>query len=461
MTAPTLAAAPALPRRLLPVLFIGVFMAALDTAIIGPAIPALREAFGVDNRRIGLVMIVFILLSLSSTALMANLSDRRGRRPVFLGSVALFAFGSLLIAASPSFWMLLVGRAVQGAGGGGIIPTASAVIGDQLPPDKRGRALGLVGATYGMAFVLGPPLAALLLVVASWHWIFLINLPIAAVVIWLGAQALPRREAAAAARAATNAQAPLDLAGIVIVFALLSSLVLGITRVADGLTGLHLWPAFLAAAALLTPLLIAVERRAAMPMIPPTLFTRRRLVTAYVLTLGSGFGMGGVSFLTSIAQLADGVSARNAGFALLPLVVCSMVGSAGSGRMLHRAGPRSQILAGFALLALGYAASAQTGWGLTGFLVASMPVGLGVGILVGGALRTIAIEEAPEALRTSAQGLINIGISIGTLLSAAAIGAIADFGGGGAAGFGTAYVGVAVVMAAMFALALALREPTA
>ncbi|MBU6259845.1 MAG: MFS transporter [Burkholderiales bacterium] len=453
MTAPTLAAAPALPRRLLPVLFIGVFMAALDTAIIGPAIPALREAFGVDNRRVGLVMIVFILCSLSSTALMANLSDRHGRRPVFLGSVTLFALGSLLIAASPRFWMLLVGRAIQGAGGGGIIPTASAVIGDQLPPDKRGRALGLIGATYGMAFVLGPPLAAALLVVASWHWIFLINLPIAAAVLWLGHQALPRR------RVQPAANAPLDLAGIVLVFALLSSLVLGITRVADGLSGLQLWPAFLGAALLLTPLLIAVERRAAMPMIPPTLFGRRRLVITYGLTLGSGFGMGGVSFLTSIAQLADGVSARNAGFALLPLVLCSMVGSAGSGRMLNRAGPRRQILAGFALLALGYAATSQTGWGLAGFLLASMPVGLGVGILVGGALRTIAIDEAPQALRASAQGLINIGISIGTLLAAAAIGAVADFGGGGAPGFGRAYVGVALVMAAMFALALALREP--
>jgi MFS family permease len=87
-----------------------------------------------------------------------------------------------------------------------------------------------------------------------------------------------------------------------------------------------------------------------------------------------------------------------------------------------------------------------------------MPVGLGVGIVVGGALRSIAIDEAPVAVRGAAQGLINICTSIGTLLSAAAIGAIADFGGGGASGFGIAYLAVAALMAVMLAITLALRD---
>src|SRR5437763_627504 len=91
-------------RRLMTVLFIGVFMAALDTAIIAPAIPALREAFLIDNRRVGLVMIAFILASLSSTAPLASLGDRYGRRPVYLLSISLFALGSLIIALAPTFW---------------------------------------------------------------------------------------------------------------------------------------------------------------------------------------------------------------------------------------------------------------------------------------------------------------------------------------------------------------------
>ncbi len=442
------------PRRLMPALFIGVFMAALDTAVIAPAIPALREAFAIDHREAGLLMVVFVLCSLSSTALLANLGDRHGRRPVYLAGVTCFALGSLIIALSPSYWMVLLGRAVQGFGAGGIIPTASAVIGDAVPARERGRALGLIGAIYGMAFVLGPPLAALLMLAASWHWIFLINLPIAALVLWLAAHSLPRAEHVAA-------QAPLDRSGIVLVVLGLVALVLGITRFADGFVGLPLWPGFLGAAGLLLAWLVRVERRAAAPMIPMNLFAQRQLATTYALTVGAGFGMGSVIFLSSIAQLAHGIEPRHVGFVLLPLVLCSMAGSMGAGRLLNRLGPRTLILLGFGHLALGYALSALVGFGLWFFLLATMPVGLGVGIVVGGALRSIAIDEAPPAQRGAAQGLINICTSIGTLLSAAVVSAVADFGGGGARGFAVAYLGVAATMLAMQMAALRLRPHSA
>jgi MFS family permease len=432
----------------MPVLFVGVFMAALDTAVIGPAIPALRDAFGVDNRQVGLVMSVFILCSLCSTALMANLSDRHGRRPIYLASVACFALGSLCIAISPRFWMLVASRAIQGIGAGGITPTASAVIGDLFPAAERGKALGLIGATYGMAFVLGPPLAALLMVALSWRWIFLVNLPIAAVVLYLGARVLPPGRAA-------GARAAVDLHGILATSALLTCFVLGITRIVDALANVTLWPWFLGAAAALLALLIAAEKRAEQPMIPLSLFANRRLATAYLLSIGSGFGMGGVIFLTSIATLSYAVTSQHAGFVLLPLVVCSMLGSMLSGRLLNRIGPRGLLLIGFALLAAGYGGSAITGFGLRLFLAASMPVGLGIGIVVGGALRSIAIDEAPAELRGTAQGLINICTAVGTLSSTAAISAVADFGGGGR-GFAIAYVGVGILMGLMVLITLGL-----
>jgi MFS family permease len=438
-------------RRLMPALFTGVFMAALDTAVIAPAIPALRESFAIDHREAALLMVVFILCSLCSTALLANLGDRHGRRPVFLGSVACFAAGSLLIALSPSFWMVLVGRAVQGIGAGGITPTASAVIGDAVAAKDRGRALGLIGATYGMAFVLGPPLATVLMLAFSWHWIFLINLPIAAVVLALAASSLPRRTPQAALP-------PLDVAGIALTLLMLGSLVLGITRVADDLLGQRLWPGFLAVAALALALLVRVERQAAAPMIPLSLFANRQLALTYGLTAAAGFGMGSVIFLSSIAHLAHGVEPQHAGFVLLPLVLSSMLGSMGAGRLLNRLGARTLLLAGFAALALGYAASAFTAAGLWFFLLASMPVGLGVGIVVGGALRSIAIDEAPPAQRGAAQGMVNICTSVGTLLSAAVVSAVADFSGGGAHGFGIAYLGVAALMLLMLPATAALRN---
>ena len=121
----------------------------------------------------------------------------------------------------------------------------------------------------------------------------------------------------------------------------------------------------------------------------------------------------------SVATLAHGVAKSHAGFVLLPMVLCSMLGSMGSGRLLNRLGSRILVVAGFGLTAVGYAATAMTSLGLWGFLLASMPVGLGIGVLVSGALRTIAIDEAPVAQRGAAQGLVNIFTSIGTLLSAA------------------------------------------
>lgn len=445
------------PKRLVPVLFIGVFMSALDTAIVGPAIPVLRETFAVDNRLVGLVMSVFVLFSLCSTALMANLSDRYGRKPVYLFSVSVFALGSLLIALSPSFWMVVLSRAVQGIGAGGITPTASAVVGDVFAPKQRGKMLGLIGATYGMAFVLGPPLASGLMLIASWHWIFLINLPIAAVILYLGAKVLPPRKSLAA-------QAPLDRTGIALTFTLLAALVLGITRVLDPLLdpvlGTTLWPWLLLAAAVLLVLLVAVEQRAPAPLIPMGLFAKRQLATTYALAAGAGFGMGSVIFLTSIATQAYGVTSQHAGFVLLPLVLCSMFGSMGSGRLLNRTGPRSMILLGFAMLALGYGLCAVTGYGLWLFLLASVPVGLGIGIVVGGALRSIAIDDAPASVRASAQGLINICTAIGTLVAASSISAMADLGGGGTQGFGQAYVVVAALMLGMLLLTLGLRKKT-
>ena len=440
-------------RRLVPVLFVAVFMAALDTAVVGPLIPTLRADFGVDNRAVALFTSAFTLCSLVSTALMANLSDRRGRRPIFLASVVIFAAGSFLVAISSSFWMIIVSRAIQGIGAGGISPAASAIVGDVFPADQRGKALGLIGATFGMAFVFGPPLAGLMMVVASWHWIFLINLPIALYVLWLGARVLPTRTR-------EGVQSSLDVAGLAMVFVTLVLLILGITRLADQYLGVTLWPWCLAAAAASAALFVVIERRAAQPIIPISLFANRQLAITYTLTMGAGFGMGSVVFLATIATLAYGIAPKNAGFVLLPLVLASMIGAAGGGRVMNRVGPRRLMIVGFSSLAIGYAGISLIGVGSWLFLLASIPVGLGVGIVVGGSLRSIAIDEAPAAVRTSAQGVINIGTSIGTLTSVATVSALADFAGGGAAGFGRAYTVVAALMLAMACGTLMLRRST-
>jgi MFS family permease len=370
---------------------------------------------------------------------------------VYLASVALFAMGSLCIAAAPSFDLLLVSRAIQGIGAGGIAPVASAVIGDVFTAERRGRVLGLIGATHGMAFVLGPPLATVLTSTLGWRWLFLVNIPVALVVLVMGARSLPGRRSDAA-------PGPIDTAGIALTMLFLLCLVMGISRLPDSATGLLLWPWFLAASGVLLAALVAIEKRQAQALIPMDLFHNRQLALVYVLTLGVGFSMGGIVFLTTVATLAYGVSVENAGLALLPLVLCSMVGSMAAGRLLNRLGARNMVIFGFVLLTLGYLQSAVPQTGFSAFMGASILVGIGVGVVVSGALRSIAIDEAPPALRGAAQGLINIFNAVGTLLAVTCISAIADFEGGGLAGFGHAYLAMGLSMLVMLVTAFGLSR---
>lgn len=454
MAATTATNAAGAHTRVLQVLFVGVFMAALDSAVIGPAIPALRAAFGVDNNQIALVTIIFVLFTLTTTALMAGLSDRYGRRPLYLLNIAVFAAGSLTVALAPSFSVLLVGRALQGLGAGGITPTASAVIGDTFPPEQRGKALGLIGATFGMAFLLGPLLASLVMIALSWRWIFLLNLPIALVIFVLGARVLPARRRA-------GQLPPFDFAGVVLLFILLTSLTLGINQILDTWLGWRVWPWLLLLVLLGVPLFVLVEQRAAQPLVPPHLFANRQLALTFLLTIGSGFGMGSIVFLTSIIVAAFAIPAQQAGLWLIPLVLASSVGSVWFGRLLHTLGSRNVLLIGYTTLASGSALIGLFPRLFWLFLAATLLLGLGVGIVVGGALRYITLNEVPANERATAQGVLSICTNIGTLLGVAVIGAVADRLGSGVGGFATAYLTSAAIALLMGLLCWGLKSRSA
>jgi len=180
-------------NKILLVLFLGVLMGALDIAIVAPALPVIQKYFGVGDRILAWTFTIYVLFNLIGTPLMSKLSDRFGRRNIYILDVALFTVGSLVVALSTknTFSQLLVGRSLQGFGAGGIFPVASAVIGDTFPPEKRGRALGLIGAVFGLAFIIGPILGGVILSFTTWQWLFIINLPIALVVVLMGWKILP------------------------------------------------------------------------------------------------------------------------------------------------------------------------------------------------------------------------------------------------------------------------------
>lgn len=439
-------------NRVLAVLFVGVLMAALDIAIIGPALPTIQQAFGVGERDIAWVFSIYVLMNLIGTPLMAKLSDIYGRRAVYIADVALFGLGSAIVMLSPSFAILLVGRAVQGFGAGGIFPVASAVIGDTFPPEKRGSALGMIGAVFGLAFIVGPIIGGLLLLL-SWHWIFAINLPIALVLILLAWRTLPSTRPAE--------RKGFDWLGMGVLAVLLAALAYGLNQIdtqnfTASVLSLQVWP-FLLLAVVLAPIFWLLERRAEDPIVRPDLLAPRQMKLASALSFGAGLGEVSVLFMPALAVAAFAVTSSTASFMLMPLVLALFVGSPLAGRLLDRLGSRSVIIGGTALLALGTGVMGLWGSSQVGYYGGSILVGLGLASLLGAPIRYIMLNEAVAKDRAAAQSVATVFTSVGQLVGAATVGAVAD-SVGGFAGYSAAFLSISALALVLTALAFALKN---
>jgi EmrB/QacA subfamily drug resistance transporter len=439
-------------NQLLLVLFIGVLMGALDIAIVGPALPAIQTYFGVGERAIAWIFAIYVLFNLVGTPLMAKLSDALGRRSIYILDVTLFALGSLLVASAPNFGLLLAGRAIQGFGAGGIFPVASAVIGDTFPPEKRGSALGLIGAVFGLAFLVGPILGGILLMF-DWRWLFVVNLPIALAVIAMSLRLLPATR--------PEQRRPFDWPGMAVLGLLLASLAYGLNQIDTqhllaSLPSLNVWP-FLLAVLVLLPIFWWVERRAPDPVLRLGLFNSRQVVIASALAGGAGLGEAAVVFIPALVVAAFGVTSSTASFMLVPAVLAMGVGAPLSGRMLDRFGARMVVVLGTALLTAGMLLVSLLSINLVLFYLAAILVGLGLSSLLGASLRYIMLNEAPASDRAAAQGALTIFISVGQLLSGALVGAVAASRGGGVTGYQAAYLLVGIVALVLTLLSSGLK----
>ncbi len=443
-------------NRLLAMLFIGVLMAALDIAIVGPALPTIRDYFGVDDRAVTWLFTIYVFFNLIGTPLMAKLSDSWGRRWVYLADIILFAVGSLIVAMAPSFTVVLVGRSIQGLGSGGIFPVASAVIGDTFPREKRGSALGLIGAVFGVAFMIGPIIGGLLLL-ADWRWLFAINLPIALAVVILAAPMLPSRPAA-------NRRS-FDGSGMLVLALMLSFLTYGLTQIDSArfwasVTGLRVWPS-LALALVLLPLFVLLERRAADPISNMRLFASRQLSLACLLSFGAGLGESSIVFIPALAVAAFAVTDSTASFLLMPVVLAWAVGAPISGRMLDKLGSKAVIISGAGLLTAGILLLSFFPQSWVAFFIAGILIGLGMSALLGAPIRYIMLNEAPAEERAAAQAIITLFTGVGQLTSAALVGAVAASFGGGVVGYSSAYGVIGLVAITMIILALGLKSRVA
>jgi len=425
----------------LAILFAGVLVAALDIAIVGPALSAIGAHYGVGNRALQWVFSIYVLFYLVGTPLLAKLSDRRGRRALFAGSLALFAAGSLWVAVAPTFGLLLAGRALQAFGAGGIFPVASAVIAETVPAQQRGRMLGLIGAVFGIAFLVGPLLGGLLLE-WSWRWLFVINVPIAAVLI--------------AARPAA-----FDFLGALLLSAALGAVNFGLSQLDTSalpasLLAWPIWPCLLAVV-VAVPLFWRAEKRAADPVLHPDLFRSRQLKLAGAIALAAGLVEASMVFLPKLAVVGLGVDASASSFMMLPLVLTLTVGAPLAGVSLDRFGARIVVQVGLTLTIAGLALFAWLPLNTVTFYASGSLVGFGLSGLLGAPLRYITLEAAGASRRAAGQGLLTLFLSVGQLVGAALIGGVVASNVSELGGYRHALLAVAAGCVVALMLSAALR----
>jgi EmrB/QacA subfamily drug resistance transporter len=312
-------------------LMAGMLLAALDQSIVGVALPRIvSDLGGLDH--LSWVVTAYLLTSTASTPLWGKISDLYGRRRIFQIAIAIFIIGSALCGVSQNLFQLILFRAIQGIGGGGLFAIAFAVIGDIIPARERGRYQGYFGAVFGVSSIAGPLLGGFFTDGPGWRWIFWINVPfgIAALVITSIALKLPvvRRDHS------------IDYVGAGAIVGAVSSLLLYLNWAGERY-GWTAWQglALVALSIVLAVAFVFIERGAHEPIIPLSLFRNRifSVGTIYSFLLGSAM-FGAIIFLPVYFQTAKEMSATESGLAMLPAVLGILSCSIASGILLTRFG---------------------------------------------------------------------------------------------------------------------------
>jgi EmrB/QacA subfamily drug resistance transporter len=425
--APTGAPTEPLTHRQVLVIFSGLLLAmllaALDSTIVATALPTIVGELG-GLERLAWVVTAYLVAQTIVTPLYGKLGDLYGRKVVLQGGVVLFLVGSVLCGMAGSMGQLIAFRFIQGLGGGGLMVTTMAVVGDVVPPRDRGRYQGIFGAVFGVSSIAGPLLGGYFTTHWSWRWIFYINLPLGVVALAVIAATLPTRP--------ERVRRAIDWAGSALLAVTLTAVILAadLGGVTYGWTSpLILGLGALAVVSLL--LFVTVERRAAEPVLPLRLFGERAFTVSAAVGLIVGFAMfGSVTYLPVFLQVVNGASPTGSGLQMLPMMGGMLVSSITSGQLISRWGRYKMFpVAGTAVMALGLflLSRMDENTSLTGASINMLVLGLGLGLVM--QVLVIAVQNAVDyrdlGVATSGTTLFRL---IGGSLGTAAFGAIFSMG---------------------------------
>lgn len=377
-------------RWLLAATVLGSGLAGIDATVVSVALPAVGRSFDASFAELQWVVTAYALTLAAFILIGGALGDRFGRRRVFVAGVVWFAVASMMCALAPTPDLLVAGRALQGVGAALFVPGSLAIIQSTVAPADRARAVGAWSGLGGVASAAGPFVGGWLVNELAWSWIFFVNLPLAAVVVWAALRHVPETRDA-------SATPSLDWWGGVLGAVALAGLSYSlITAGTDGNAGRVTGAAATGVVAAVA--FVVVERRSPHPMLPFSIFSSSQFTATNVVTFII-YGAFGVTFLLVVVELqvVSGYGPVAAGASLLPVTGLMLLLSSRSGAVAARIGPRLQMSLGPLVCAAGLLLMLRIGTEAP-FVAVVLPgilvFGLGLSILVA-PLTSTALDAAP------------------------------------------------------------------
>lgn len=321
---------------------LSLFLASMEGTVVATAMPSIVAQLG-GLSIYSWVFAIYMLASTTTVPIYGKISDLLGRKKVYTFSMLLFLVGSVLCGLANSMESLIIFRAIQGLGAGGIIPMALTVIGEIFDVEKRAKMQGLISGVWGLSSIIGPVIGGFLVDQISWHWVFYINLfpgVLAILFVWF---AWVDQE-----QQMTN-KPKLDVSGTILLTVAVLSLLVGLNGLENRL---NLW--FIVVSIGLLVVLYFVEKKAGDPILPLRLFKNRLFVVAFLHGILAGWAMfGSLSYIPLFVQAVVGTTATMAGISLTPMSLSWTLTSILGGRFILRVNFRLLAIIGMLLLAVG------------------------------------------------------------------------------------------------------------